>query len=104
MFHERLIGNLADAELEPPAIELLAQAGTLGNDIAVTVETQNPDLSAANPGEQMVQGEGEITLAAAEIDDRQLAARRQVVGHVVDEFEKPVDLTELGVLRGPHLA
>ena len=52
----------------------------------------------------MVQGEREVALAAAEVDDPQFAGRRQVVDHVVDEFEKPVDLPELGVLRRANLA
>ena len=52
----------------------------------------------------MVEGKGEVTLPTAEINDTQHAFFGKVPRHIVDEFQKPVDLPELGLLRRADLA
>ena len=54
--------------------------------------------------EQMVEREGQVRLAGAEVDDAERAFGRESREHVLDELEKPVHLPELVVALRPHLA
>ena len=62
------------------------------------------DVAAAQGGEEMVDRERQVGLAAAEVDDPERSVRAERRNDVVDELEEAVDLAELVVAALPHRA
>ncbi len=74
------------------------------DDIGLEVEPDDLDVPLVHDREQVVEREGEIRLAGAEVDDAERAIGRERGEHVLDELEEPVHLAKLVEALRPHLA
>ena len=94
------------AHLEPEAVgaERAGERLTVIHDIGLEVETDDLDLALMDDREQIMEREGQVRLAGAEVDDAERALGRERGEHVLDELEKPVHLPELVVALRPHLS
>ena len=97
-------GDVADLEPEAVGAERAGERLAVVHHIRLEVETDDLDLAPMDGREQVVEREGQIRLAGAEVDDAERALGRESGEHVLDELEEPVHLAELVEALRPHLA
>ena len=97
-------GDVAHLEAEPVGTERAGERLAVVDDVGLEVEPDDLDLAPVDDREQVVEREGQVRLAGAEVDDAERAVGRERGEHVLDELEEPVDLPELVVALRPHLA
>ena len=95
--------DVAHLETKPVGAERAGERLTMVDDLGLQVEADDVDLAVVHGRQQVVQCEGEVRLAGAEVDDPQPAGRERRK-HVLDELQEAVHLPELVVALRPHLA
>jgi len=63
--------------------------------VLASIQSGDSAVALQQVTEQMLSGEGEVTFAAAEIDNIESAVCGQCIDDIVNEFQKAVDLAEL---------
>ena len=96
--------DVAALEAEAGRARALRQCCARRDHVLLQVEPDDLDLAPAQHGEQVMDREGQVRLAAAEVDDAQRAVGPQRGNDVVDELEEAVDLAELVVAALAHAA
>ena len=87
----------------PGGAGALRERGARRDHVLLQVEADDLDLAAAQLGEEVMDREGEVGLAAAEVDHSQRAIGSERGNDVVDQLEEAVDLAELVVAALAHL-
>ena len=96
--------DLAPLEAQARCPRTRRERRTGGDHVLLQVEAHDVHRAAAELRQQMMDREGEVRLAAAEVDDAQGPVRTKSGHDVVDELEKAVDLAKLVVAALPHRA
>ena len=90
-----VIGDVADLKPEGGVAVLLSSLVALLNDVRFQVQTDDVHGQVSDLCEIVVEDKGEVSFAAAEVDDAEGLVRGIVLILIVDDFQEPVDLAEL---------
>ena len=90
-----VIGDIADLKPEGGVAVLLSGLVALLNDVRFQVQADDVHGQVPDLREIVIENEGEVGLAAAEVDDAEGLVCGIVLILIVDDFQEPVDLAEL---------
>lgn len=64
------------------------------DDVLLQIQTDDPDIQPVENLQIIIQREGQVRLAAAEVEDRHFPILRKLLPDVLDKFQETVDLPE----------
>ena len=106
-----VVGNISAQEIQTFVAEILSDLAAKGDDVGLEVETDDLDGKLLLQAQLIIEGKGQVSLAAAKINDAQRALaclRFRSVGQsrkdIIHDFEKSVDLAEFAVMLGKDAA
>ena len=95
---EIVSGHVGTGEGKALHAEVAGDAIALGHDLRLHIHARHPHLAATDHGEIVIDGKGEIALAAAQIANVQNSLCGQGRFGIPNELEEAVDLTEFCLL------
>ena len=95
------LGDVAELEAQALGTEAPGELLALRDDVRLQVEPEHVDLASVHARQQVVEREGEVGPARAEVDDPE-ASLREARDDVLDELDEAVHLPELRSARSAN--